>query len=104
MLGRPLALNPHGLRDLILADRSRAVALGLLLSGFLITFGSVTMGTAIMQSGNRHRAKGLARAGIGGEYLVNAARLRRRTATYQRLQFVTFARAIAASMFAKAII
>ena len=44
MLGGLLALNPHGLRDLIFSDRSPGVALGLLLFGLVITFGSVVMG------------------------------------------------------------
>ena len=48
LLGGLLALNPHGLRDLIVADRSQLTALGLLLFGFVVTFGSVAMGTAIM--------------------------------------------------------
>ncbi len=55
-----LALNPHGLRDLILADRSPATAIGLLLFGLFITFGSTAMGTAIMALG------GLADSGAGG--------------------------------------
>ena len=46
-----LALNPHGLRDLILADRSPATAIGLLLFGLFVTFGSTAMGTAIMALG-----------------------------------------------------
>ena len=54
-----LALNPHGLRDLILADRSPATAIGLLLFGLFITFGSTAMGTAIMALG------GLADSGAG---------------------------------------
>jgi hypothetical protein len=48
-----LALNPGNLRGLILADRSPATALALLLFGFLITFGSAAMGTAIMAQGGR---------------------------------------------------
>jgi hypothetical protein len=51
MLGGLLALNPHGLRDLIFSDRSPGVALGLLLFGLVITFGSVVMGSAIMAIG-----------------------------------------------------
>lgn len=51
LLGGLIALNPDRLRDLIFADRSPATALGLLLFGFLITFGSVAMGTAIMAIG-----------------------------------------------------
>jgi len=46
-----LALNPHRLRDLIMADRSPFTALALLLFGFIVTFGSVAMGTAIMAIG-----------------------------------------------------
>ncbi|MEZ5890504.1 MAG: hypothetical protein R3D52_09820 [Xanthobacteraceae bacterium] len=55
-----LALNPHGLRDLILADHSPVTAIGLLLFGLFITFGSTAMGTAIMALG------GLADSGAGG--------------------------------------
>jgi len=51
MLGGLLALNPHGLRDLIVADRAPLTALALLLFGLVVTFGSVAMGTAIMMIG-----------------------------------------------------
>ena len=51
LLGGLLVLNPHGLRDLILADRAPLTAVGLLLFGFVVTFGSVAMGTAIMAIG-----------------------------------------------------
>jgi hypothetical protein len=51
LVGGLLALNPSGLRDLILADRSPGIALGLLLVSFFITFGSMAMGTAIMAAG-----------------------------------------------------
>jgi hypothetical protein len=51
MLAGLLALNPHGLRDLIMADGSPLVAAGLLLFGLIVTFGSVAMGTAIMMIG-----------------------------------------------------
>lgn len=51
MLGGLLAINPHGLRDLIFNDRSGGTALGLLLFGLVVTFGSVAMGTAIMALG-----------------------------------------------------
>lgn len=60
MLGGLLALNPAGLRDLILADRAGGAALAVLLFGFLITFGSAAMGTAIMALGaesGRHGRK-----------------------------------------------
>jgi hypothetical protein len=51
LVGGLLALNPAGLRDLILADRSPFTALGLLLFGFVVTLGSTAMGTAIMATG-----------------------------------------------------
>ncbi len=55
MLGGLLALNPGGLRDLILADRAGGAALALLAFGFLVTFGSAAMGSAIMALGARER-------------------------------------------------
>jgi hypothetical protein len=55
MLGGLLALNPGNLRGLILADRDGGAALGLLLFGLVVTFGSVAMGTAIMALGRRER-------------------------------------------------
>lgn len=51
LLGGLLALDPHGLRGLILADREPATAIALLLFGLFITFGSAAMGTAIMALG-----------------------------------------------------
>jgi hypothetical protein len=55
LVGGLLLLNPSGLRDLIFADSSPGTALGLLLFGFIVTFGSAAMGTALMmeQGGNR---------------------------------------------------
>ncbi len=53
LLGGLLALNPGGLRDLIFADRSPAMALGLLLFGLIVTLGSTAMGTAVMSLGRR---------------------------------------------------
>ncbi len=53
LVGGLLALNPSGLRDLIFANSSPATALGLLLFGFIVTFGSTAMGTAIMAAGVR---------------------------------------------------
>ena len=50
-VGGLLALNPGGLRHLIFADASPGTALGLLLFGFVVTFGSTAMGTAIMAMG-----------------------------------------------------
>ena len=51
LVGGLLALNPGGLRDLIFADNSPGTALGLLLFGFVVTFGSAAMGSAIMAMG-----------------------------------------------------
>jgi hypothetical protein len=51
MLAGLVWLNPSGLRDLILADRSPATAFILLLFGLIVTFGSAAMGSAIMMSG-----------------------------------------------------
>ena len=48
LVGGLLVLNPFGLRHLIFADSSPGTALGLLLFGFVVTFGSAAMGTAIM--------------------------------------------------------
>lgn len=55
LVGGLLWLDLGGLRHLILADRSPEVALGLLLFGFVVTFGSAVMGTAIMAMGRRER-------------------------------------------------
>ena len=51
LVGGLLLLNPGGLRDLIFADRSPFVPIGLLLGGFVVTFASTAMGTAIMAMG-----------------------------------------------------
>ncbi len=48
LLGGLLVLNPFGLRHLIFADNSPGTALALLLFGFVVTFGSAAMGSAIM--------------------------------------------------------
>jgi hypothetical protein len=58
MVGGLLALNPGGLRHLILADRTPATAGLLLLFGFVVTFGSVAMGTAIMSIGRDNHSGG----------------------------------------------
>jgi len=50
-IGGLLALNAQ-LRDLILSDHSPAVPLILLGGGFVVTFASVVMGTAIMRLGS----------------------------------------------------
>ena len=49
-VGGLLALNGQ-LRELIFADHSPAVPLVLLSGGFVVTFASVVMGTAIMRLG-----------------------------------------------------
>lgn len=51
LVGGLLWVNPGGLRHLIFADSSPGTALGLLLFGFVVTFGSTAMGTAIMAMG-----------------------------------------------------
>jgi hypothetical protein len=53
LVGGLLLLDPGGLRHLIFADRAPGVALGLLLFGFVVTFGSAAMGSAIMAMGHR---------------------------------------------------
>jgi hypothetical protein len=53
LVGGLLTLNPFGLRNLIFADNSPGIAFGLLLFGFIITFGSSAMGSAIMAMGKR---------------------------------------------------
>ena len=51
LVGGLLVLDPYHLRDLIFADSSPGTALGLLLFGFVVTFGSAAMGTAVMAVG-----------------------------------------------------
>ena len=51
MLGGLLLLNPGGLRDLIFADGSAGLII--LLFGFVVTFGSTAMGSAIMALGRQ---------------------------------------------------
>lgn len=58
MLGGLLALNPGNLRELIFADRMGATALGLLLFGLVVTFGSVAMGSAVMMLGHERKKRG----------------------------------------------
>ena len=61
MVGGLVSLNPVGLRDLILGDHSPATTLGVLLFGFVITFGSAAMGSAIMMLGRSDGRGGRAR-------------------------------------------
>lgn len=55
MLGGLMALNPGNLRHLIFADGHGGAALGLLAFGFIVTFGSTAMGSAIMALGHKPR-------------------------------------------------
>ena len=73
LVGGLLLLNPGGLRDLILADRSPAIAIGLLLGGFIVMFGSTAMGTAIMTMGERDDQPG------GGLRVVKQRTARRKS-------------------------
>jgi hypothetical protein len=50
-VGGLLLINPGGLRDLIFEDQSPTVALALLVFGFVVSFASAAMGTAIMAIG-----------------------------------------------------
>jgi O-antigen/teichoic acid export membrane protein len=52
-LGGMLAISPQ-LRTLFFADHSPAVLLALLGGGFIVTFASVVMGTAIWRIGREH--------------------------------------------------
>jgi hypothetical protein len=63
LVGGLLLLDPYHLRDLIFADRSPGTALGLLLFGFVVTFGSAAMGTAIMATGMPPKDDGAPRGG-----------------------------------------
>jgi hypothetical protein len=49
-----IGFDLFGLRRLILADQSPVLALVLLVGGFVVTFSSTVMGTAIMALGRRH--------------------------------------------------
>jgi hypothetical protein len=52
-VGGLIALDIHGLRQLIAQDQSPVLALVLLAFGFIVTFGSWVMGTAIMALGDK---------------------------------------------------
>ena len=64
LVGGLLVLDPYHLRDLIFADSSPGTALGLLLFGFVVTFGSAAMGTAIMAIGQVAEAEMTGRAAV----------------------------------------
>lgn len=76
LVGGLLALNPGGLRHLILGDSSPLVALGLLLFGFVITLGSTAMGTAIMAMGGDERENNGPRDGLRAAARVQQTRKR----------------------------
>lgn len=57
LLGGLLLFNPGNLRGLIVSDRTPYTPLLLLLFGFVITFGSAAMGTAIMTIGSGRRGR-----------------------------------------------
>jgi hypothetical protein len=65
LVGGLLFLDLGGLRHLILADRSPLTALALLLFGFVVTFGSAAMGTAIMAMGEYEAEDDRPRGGKG---------------------------------------
>lgn len=71
MLGGLLLLNPGHLRELIFADRMSYAALGLLLFGLVVTFGSVAMGSAVMMLGKVPK-----KGGGGGKREIIEARVR----------------------------
>jgi hypothetical protein len=58
LVGGLLLLNPGRLRDLIFADDTPGIALGLLLFGFIVTMGSSAMGTAVMAMGQQQKDGG----------------------------------------------
>jgi len=51
LLAGILLLNPHRIRDLLFADAQGGLAIVLIGFGFIVTFGSVAMGSAIMTLG-----------------------------------------------------
>ena len=55
LLAGILLLNPHRIRDLLFADAQGGLAIMLIGFGFIVTFGSVAMGSAIMALGRGDR-------------------------------------------------
>jgi hypothetical protein len=72
MLGGLMALNPGNLRGLILADGPTGLVL--LAFGFLITFGSATMGSAVMMLGRERRRGGTGKAATAAARTAPARR------------------------------
>lgn len=58
MVSGLLLLNPYNLRSLLVNDPSGAIVGVLLLFGFVVTFGSTAMGTAIMAIGRDDDPRG----------------------------------------------
>jgi hypothetical protein len=74
MIGGLLVVNPGHIRDLIWHDRSPLLTLGVLLFGFLITFGSAAMGAAIMMLGRDDQPSPRGQARGGEPRLVRISR------------------------------
>ena len=55
LLAGILLLNPHRIRDLLFADAQGGLAIVLIGFGFIVTFASVAMGSAIMTLGRGDR-------------------------------------------------
>jgi len=53
LVGGLLVINPGGLRSLMFADGAPWLTASLLLFGFVVTLGSIMMGTAIMGLGSK---------------------------------------------------
>jgi hypothetical protein len=58
LLGGLFALNPGGLRDLVLGNPAMALALGAVLLGSLVAFGAVAIGAAVLMIGREERQPG----------------------------------------------
>lgn len=67
MTGGLLALNPYGLRGLLLADPAGGIVIALMLFGFIVTLGSAAMGTAIMAIGRDSEPRNGKRARVASE-------------------------------------
>lgn len=78
LVGGLLLLNPGGLRHLIFTDGSPWVAIGLLLFGFAVTFGSAAMGSAVMAAGLPPQQPDGGGGGRPGRMIRQRAAVRRR--------------------------
>lgn len=59
-VGGLIALDIHGLRRLLMQDQSPILAIVLLAGGFIVTFGSIVMGSAVMALGSKPPGGGAA--------------------------------------------